>query len=316
MLRALRRMITFEWPLKLLSMVVAAALWVYVINERDPLIIKAVRAEVRTVNVPEGLVVLSTNPSTVEVKLRGRRSALENAGKLVRVQGDLSGLSVGTHEVPVTVTRYPPGTEVVGGGEAYVQVKLDRETKARRPVIVEVRGLPAEGFQARAATAEPGTVEIRGAASLLKRVAKVAATIDISGMSASVHQVVPVEARDEANLVVEGIEIDPPQVTVDVPITRVNVKTVPVWPRLSDPAPGFRVAAVAVRPPTVVVGGAPPRLARLATIRTETLDISALTGTGTYNARLELPSGVRVLGPASVPGHNTRGQPAYRRRSR
>ncbi len=291
---------TYEWPLKLLSLAVAGALWIYVTNERDPIITRTVKVRVQAVNVPQGLVVLSMRPSEVEVKLRGRRSALQEAERQVVAVVDLKKLQVGSHQVPVIVKSNPPGTEVVGVSDFYVTAELDLETEAERPVIIELRGLPAEGFQAQSPRARPPTVKVRGAASLLRRVAKVVATVDISGMSAPLHQAVSVQARDEMNLPVPGVSIEPEEVQVEVPIRKVNVKTVPVWPRLSDPAPGFRVAAVAVRPPAVVIGGPRGVLASIRSIRTQTIDISTLRGTGTYNARLVLPGGVRVFGPASV----------------
>ncbi|MBC7286728.1 MAG: hypothetical protein H5T86_01540 [Armatimonadetes bacterium] len=298
--RRLWRRVTHQWPTKLASVGVAAILWVYVLNQQDPIGTREITVEVRASDTPEGTELVSIEPPELKVVLRGRRSVLENAEKLTRVVAELASAGVGTQEVGVRIASKPPGAEVIGLSTDRVRVVLDASVRAIRPVIVETRGLPAESYRALAPWCDPPTVTIVGPASLVSRVARVVAVVDISGSSATVNQQVKVEPRDEAGLVVGNVHVEPDKVRVVVPLRRVNVKVVPVWPRLTAPPRGYRVAAVTVRPAAVVISGSPSALDTVQFVSTDTIDIGGLRRGATYSVRLRVPAGVTLVGIASA----------------
>ncbi len=298
--RRLLRRITHQWPAKLASVAVAVVLWVYVLNQQDPVTTREIVVNIEPQNIPEGMELLTVDPPQIRLILRGRRSMLERAEDDIRARVDLSKATVGGQEVSVRVVARPPGVEIVRMSRTKVRVVLDTSVAAKRPVIVETRGLPAEGYRALAPSCEPATVTVRGPASLVERVARVVATIDISGVSTTVSQQVKVEPRDEAGLAVSNVRVEPDRVQVVVPLRRVNVKVVPVWPSLTPPAPGYRVSSVAVRPAAVVLSGAPAVLSKIRYISTDTIDIGGLRRGATFSVRLRVPNAVTVVGAASA----------------
>ncbi len=298
--RRISSRVLHQWPLKGAAVVISTALWVYVLNQQNPIVTKEFVVEVMVTGIPKDLELLSIDPKQVTVTLRGRASMLSGSQAPLALQVDVSAGSVGSQEMPLRVVARPAGVDVVHLETKHVKVHLDLSVSTKRPVIVETPGLPAEGYRAYPGSAQPSTVSVAGPASMVQRVTKLVATLDISGLSATASQLVKVEPRDEVGLPVPAVRVEPDKVRVVVPIRPVNVKLVAIWPDLGDPPPGYQVRRLSVRPAGVVVSAAPTVLRTLQTVRTESIDISDLRRTRTYSVRLRVPEGVSILGPASA----------------
>ncbi len=289
-----------NWPLKLLSLVIAVILWFYVLGTEDPQTTQAVTVPVRVSNEPEGLEVISITPETVELRLRGRQSAFEAADlQRIRMEANLRGVKVGKNEVAMRVVGVPIALTVLPGYPGTATVQIDKIIRRERPVHAIPRGDPASGFVIEKVTVQPDTVTVIGAASVVQRVTRCVAVVDTSGFTSTVQLEAGVEARDHRDVVVHGVSFEPPQVGVTVKVRQVNVKTVPVRPVLGEPPAGWRVAAVRTQPLVVTVTGE-EGLGRVEWVSTIPLDISGLRGSKTYSVPLNVPSGLSVLGPASV----------------
>ena len=75
----MRKLLLDNLGLKILSAVIAVALWVYVLDHENPLVTRRVTLSVLAVGVPQGLQVMEITPDRVEVLLRGRQSASPSA---------------------------------------------------------------------------------------------------------------------------------------------------------------------------------------------------------------------------------------------
>jgi YbbR domain-containing protein len=289
-----------NWHLKLAAILVAVFLWVYVLNQLDPVGERTANIPVRADNVPQGLELLQVQPETVAVKMRGRSSLLRAALRSLAVSVDVQNRPVGESQVPVAVTGRPPTVDITELTPPTVRVRLDLSVSAPRRVTVEATGLPAEGYQAGVPSASPGNATIHGPAGMVQRVARVVAPVDIGALNASADRDVKVEARDGAGAVVPRVAIDPDRVHVTVPIRAVNVRALPIWPDLGDPPAGYRLARVAVRPSVVILSGPPDRLRAITTVSTQFFDLSSLRGAGTETVPLVVPPGLHVVGPASA----------------
>jgi YbbR domain-containing protein len=293
----MRKLLLDNLGLKILSAVIAVALWVYVLDHENPLVTRRVTLSVLAVGVPQGLQVMEITPDRVEVLLRGRQSVLDDAHmELARVAANLAGNDFGEHDVSVAVVGTPAGVTVESIAEPMVRVKLDTVVAKERPVIVETRGVPAEGFENGEPTVKPTVVDVRGPAAWMQRVARVVAVVDISDQSSAVQASVSVEARDQGNVRVNGLTLTPAQVEVSVPIRQVATRAVSVRPSLGTPASGYMVAKVSVEPAAVTVAG---KLSG-SVIDTQKIDISELRGTESFSVPLQVPEGVTVIGTSSA----------------
>ncbi len=289
-----------NWPTKLLSLIVAAILWFHVLSVEDPQTTQTLTVKVVAVNEPSDLKAIKLTPEAVELRLRGRESALAQAqtGR-IRTEANLRGTKVGENEVPLRVAGVPLSLAVVPGYPSTATAEMDTIIERQRPVNDMVRGDPARGFVIEDVTVEPAEVTVRGATSAVREVARTVAIVDVSGINQSAPFEVETEARDNRNVAVSGVDIDPPVVTVTVKMRELNVKYVPVRPVLGDPPSGYRVAAVRTDPEIVTITSE-GNLSRLRTVATLLVDISGLRGSKSYSVSLNVPAAMRVEGPAAV----------------
>ncbi len=289
-----------NWPTKLLALVVAIILWFHVLSVEDPQTTQALTVKVVPINEPSGLKAIKITPETIELRLRGRESALSQAQtERIRAEANLRHAKVGENQAPLRVAGVPLSLTVVPGYPSTAQVEMDTIIERKRPVNDMVRGEPARGFVIEDVKVEPAEVTARGATSAVREVARTVAIVDVSGINQSAPFEVEVEARDNRNVAVSGVDIDPAIVTVTVQVRELNVKYVPVRPVLGEPPSGYRVVAVRTHPEIVTITSEKD-LSRLRTVPTLLIDISGLRGTKNYSVSLNVPAAMRVEGPASV----------------
>ena len=283
--------------LKLLSVVLAVGLWVYVLDHENPTVTRRVTVPVIVVAPEDRVQVMETTPDKIEVVLKGRQSVLdESALEKIRAVANATGRDFGDFELPLEIMGAAPGVTVERMSAETAGVKLDTVVAKTRPVMADARGVPADGFGALDPSVKPNEVEVRGPAAWMQRVARVVAPIDISGQSATMRLSVPLEARDQGNVRITGLRFVPERVEVTVEIRQVETHTVPVKPILSSPGGGYVVSKVEVDPTTVTLAGKSSPKA----VETEKIDISGLRGTETYSVLLRVPEGSNVLGVSSA----------------
>jgi len=120
-------LIVRHWELKLLALAFSAGLWVFVMTSEKTNVVLSLPLELGP--VPQGLVVTSESPESVEVQLHGLRSALSLLSpESLRVRVNLTGarpgdlvVSLGPDQIVV-----PPGVSVLRVNPDVVHVALAR----------------------------------------------------------------------------------------------------------------------------------------------------------------------------------------------
>lgn len=204
--------------LKLFSLLVALAVWVYVASRGTG------PAEVGwRVNVPlevRGLasgLVAGGLPGAIEVAVVAAPGDEAQVKKQLRAVLPLEGLGAGHHRVAVRVPA-PQTGRVVGVSPRWVEVDLEAFGERTAAVQVEVSGTPAAGLVAGPPQAAPGEVRLKGLASRLAAVAGVRASVTVEGAGGEVRLAVPVTPVDAAGRTVAGVTCEPAEVEVTVPV--------------------------------------------------------------------------------------------------
>lgn len=287
--------------LKLLSLATAFVIWGTVHNQANPLETRSLSVRVVPVKVPGDLAVVSIDPTQVTVTLAGRSSFFQDLEfSAFKLAVDMTNAQVGSQTLPLQPANLPKGLEVRRLARNTARVELDTVVVASRPVFVETRGHAADGFAAQGWQVRPNEVEVSGPSSVLQRVSRVVAELDISGRTATFETQVTLVARNSGNLQVAEVAIKPPHVEVTVPIRQVNSRTVSLVPVLGNPPAGYEVASVSVTPTVVTLTGDTEVLGGVESVSTATVDISRLTGRNTFSVALQVPAGLKVLGSRSV----------------
>jgi len=170
-------------------------------------------------------------------------------------------------------------------------------------VVVKVTGTPPLGYEVGEATASPSQVTVTGPQDAVELVEAAAIDINITGATTNIQQTVTLTPRNlSRGFTVDGVKLNPPSVTIKVPVTqRIFNRTYVVSASLrGSPAVGYRVTTVEVEPAAVTALGSLPALEALNVITTEDVDIGGATGDVVRTARLRLPEGISVLGRQDV----------------
>jgi YbbR domain-containing protein len=274
--------------LKVLSLILAALLWLVVSGEQ--IVERALRIPLEFTNLPPRLELVGEPPTVVDVRVRGSSGALSRVatGELVAVL-DLRTARPGQRLFHLTGTdvRAPFGIEVVQIAPSNVSIIFEPSATKVVPIVPGIEGDPADGYVAGTVKSDPATVEVIGPASAVAQLtAAITEAVSIAGATGPVTDMVNIGVTDPS---VRLQKSESTQVTV-------NVVAAPVeWAIAGIPlrAPEDRSIEVTPREVTVFVRG--PRETRGSRIADfeASIDVEGL-GPGLF----ELP--VRVSPPPRV----------------
>jgi YbbR domain-containing protein len=259
--------------LKLLSIVLAASIWLLVSGEQ--VVERALRVPLEFTNLPAQLEIVGDTPDFVDVRVRGSSGSLSRVatGELVAVL-DLRGARAGRRLFHVTAAdvRSPFGVEVVQIGPSNISMSFEPSDSKFVPVVPEIEGDPEAGYVAGTVTADPATVEVVGPASAVERLTEaITEPISIDGAAESVTESVNVGVPDpnvrlrtpESARVTVTITAEPVEWALQAPVVRASTgddveitpPEVTLYVRGPREARGFAASAFAA---TVDVEGLAP----------------------------------------------------------
>ena len=290
-LNRLRRMITENWGLKLLSLAFATLLWMFVVGEKRSEVSLSVPLELT--RVPPDRVIVSPVPEAIRVRLNGPRTLLAaiDPNKLV-ITLDLDGIQPGISAFEILPSRLnlPRGVDVTYISPSVVTLEADRKVRKTVAVKPRIRGTPAEGFEVAGVTVEPTTVTLEGAERVLKGLKEIPTEpVDVTGLDGSVSRPVALAMPDPTVRLVE-----PVNVRLSVEIRKVVAEREFMDVPVPVPEPGWRARPAGVR---VRLRGSLTELSRLtASDLRVRVDPVPEPPAGRVRVRVEVPAGMEVLG--------------------
>jgi len=286
-----------ESTFKIISIMVALILWMYVMNEQNPQVTYVVRdVPVRMENLDTDKFALKDNSQTyaVNVKVRGRRSLITNLkSNDIDAVVNLRGRMEGDNLLPLSV-NVPNNIELVDFSPKEIMVSLDAIIEEQMPVTVEIKGTPASGYAYQSPTSKPSAVVVKGPRTMVNAVKRVMAQADVDGKNQTFTSILPLRVLDGQGKDQKNIEFRPDVVEVTVPI--IPVTSVSITPVVSgSPAEGFVVKNISSDPSAVVVTGDPDVLNQLSTVNSETLNIDGYMRDVTREVKIVFPEGIKAL---------------------
>ena len=201
--------------LKIMSIALAALLWLVVAGEQ--VVERALRIPLEFTNMPAQLEPVGEPTNVVDVRLRGSSGRLSRiaAGEVVAVV-DLQGARPGQRlfHVSASDVRAPFGVEVVQVAPSSLYMTFEPSATKAVPIVPEVEGDPAAGFEIATRTAEPATVDVIGPQSAVAAVmSAITEPVSVAGASATIVKTVSVGVADPT---VRLKSIDLVRVTVSI----------------------------------------------------------------------------------------------------
>ena len=201
--------------LKILSIVLAALIWLVVSGEQ--IVERALRIPLEFTNLPPELEFVGDTPDVVDVRVRGSSGALSRVatGELVAVL-DLRSARAGRRlfHLASNDVRAPFGIEVVQISPSNISVTLESSASKIVPVVPELDGDPRDGYVVGTVAADPATVEVSGPASAVERLTHaITEPVSIAGATDTINETVNVGVDDPAVRLVSPVGA---RVTVNV----------------------------------------------------------------------------------------------------
>ena len=203
-----------HWHLKLLSLAVAAGLWLFVaVGERSQL---ALAAPVEYVGLPDNAVLVPDARDRVELQVEvGRWAVSRLTSDALRVRVNVAHLPEGETQLTLAPSdvQTPPGVRVTRITPAQLRVAVARAAEKTVRAVPSLRGQPASGYAVTRVVVDPQTVLLKGPRSTIETRDTVdTAPVDVTGSRASVTQVVGLVLPDN----VYPIRAGRVQVTVEI----------------------------------------------------------------------------------------------------
>lgn len=308
--------------LKAASIIIAFVVWLAIMNISNPVITRTITNI--PLNVTNASYIESMNLSyalapgfdTVSVSVEANRSLVErlNANNISATVDLTQIVDIDANPVMVPVTVSVPGVSqnAITVIPRNVQLRLE-EMESKDFVINAVAGssTPARGYEVGSLTSNPEKLTIRGPKSIIERIDKVIAEVDVSYLDTGTTLGAVLHVYDK-----NGDELNESRMnslTFSVPENsiRVSVKlsrVVPDVPILAEtygePAPGYQTGEVTVTPQTISIAGTDEALEKfrnsgnriLITEESESVDISGASADVEIRVNLPdyLPSGIKL----------------------
>ncbi|KKM11705.1 hypothetical protein SY88_07220 [Clostridiales bacterium PH28_bin88] len=290
---------------RILSILLALGLWMYVVEDQNPIVEQVLSVPLETRALPGGLVI-SDRPATVKVRLEGRQGQVQDlSSRDVRAFVELNDARTGENVVPVQAT-VPKGVDIVSISPERVTVSVDKVTEKQVPVTVTVDGKPASGYRLLDPVLKPSQVIVTGPHKSLDQIDRAFVEVTVEGVKENYLEKLPlrVGSGKEDNKALEWVNVKPDTVEVFIPVVQeLPVKQVPVQVDVQGtPADGYRVAGVTFEPRTVKVSGPQEVLDTLESLTTKPVDVNGATADVVGETELVLPAGVNAgtLPPVKV----------------
>jgi YbbR domain-containing protein len=288
--------------LKIISLVAAIFLYIYVEAERNPTITHTLIAPVIRLNPPPDLEVES-DQQRIEISVTGPRAIVDRLkDNDIHALADLQNVRANPSRLATVRLTYSLPTLPSDMAQQLLfdppspmfRMRVYQQLTRRLPVDALYPKDPPQGFHYGHAQVTPPRVTVSGREDRVKSVARLVINAEPSEPNAAIDGDFNVSARDSDNNTVEGVKLQPDTVHLKVPLVEEPPsKVVPVSPSIPDlPMPPYTLDKVSVTPNKVKIAGRPERLDQISTLTTEDISVRDMTQDQDVDANLIKPADI------------------------
>lgn len=280
----------------IVSVIIALALWVYVVNQENPTVDRTFsNVKVELINEAEladnDLAIKTAEEQSVKVTVTGRRSTLVDLKSSdIVATADLSSCVSGENYLDVNI-RTPSMVELKKISPAQVKVDIDTIVSSERDVSVSFKGDADQGYQPEATRQAYDKVSMTGAKQVLRNVTGINAKIDTSDLTTAskkfTAELIPVDKNGNK---VDNVTLSKDEMSVWAQLYKIkNVKlNTSVTGTLADDLTLQGVKA----PDTVKIAAEADIVDDISSVTAEPIDLSDVKKTSYVDLFINYPDGV------------------------
>ena len=287
--------------MKIFAVIFAFFMWIYVMAEVDPIIIRDIDSVPINITNMQELELLELTPEygtdlNVRVSLRGRRSILNaQITRGIKAEGLINNPKEGENILVVDLKDVDSNVEYTLY-PSDKQIKLEKKMVIRKSVSVVQTGTLPEGYEIKEIKSNPASMYIEGPKTLVDSITTLMTTLDVSNYDKDFSKKLQVIPVDRDNQEVEGVSIN--QDTVFVHAIVVKTKTVPIVLDIPNSENDeLKLSGYTIDPPEVVIKGKANIIDSIKEIKTEKVELSQLVENPNLKVKLVLPTGVETQTP-------------------
>ncbi|MBQ4558845.1 MAG: hypothetical protein IJA54_00790 [Tyzzerella sp.] len=259
--------------LKIMAFAFAIFLWWAVVNIDDPVHTKQYYVDVSVTN-PEVITnagksyQIIDDTKTITVTIKARRKVLDEIkSSFILATADLREMQDSSVPIRLKVLGYEGSYESVTAYPQNIQVRVENTLKKTFPITTVATGSPRDGYVVGNMISSPQTVDVSGPESVISKISKVVARVDVSEISADTTietELIYYDAADnriDKSLLSSNCDKNGVSVNVDI----WHTKNVQMSFNTSDikPAKGYVFTGIEVEPQTIRVAGTVEQLGAL-----------------------------------------------------
>ena len=258
----MKEKLTRNVGLKILSVLLAAILWLAITNLDDPVRyesfpdVPVVIKNEDIINTPNQSYVI-VEGETIDFKVAARRSIIESISEAdFEVTADFAHLSkVNSVNINITPKRFKDEIQIVDRGNVQnVIINIEELSQKDFKINVVEKGKVQEGYFLGPESASPNMIRISGPKSRIEQIKQVVVEADVEGASSYVRKLSEPIALDE-----EGNVIDPTRLSfshnyIEVGFELYPIKEIPLTiTTTGEPAPGYIMTGMEYQPKTIEI---------------------------------------------------------------
>ena len=291
-----------SWLDKVISVVIALILWVYVVNVINPpssTTIASVPVQLlnQEVLAASNLAIAGTDSYTVDVVVEGARSdVIDLQSDQVTATADLFGMSKGQNYLTVSVS-VPEKITVTEVRSSRIPVLIDELVSVQKPVNIKVLD-EIQGLEMGSISMQPQEISVMGAKSIVDLVRTVQIQVSHTTLTeASSTLQLSAEAVDKDGEPVYNVRLSNAYVELNAALYQ--TKTVPLEVPLEGlPALNMEITGKEI-PEEITIKGNAQILQAVEAIVAEPLNIQGIAGDSTLPVIPILPEGIEAAAESS-----------------
>ncbi|MEG2354114.1 MAG: CdaR family protein [Clostridium sp.] len=280
----------------------AFILWLYISNVQNPVVtktIKRVPVEVESLDTLSQHSLIATMESgyTVDITVKGKTSDVNLLEKQeIRLNAKVADYAVkeGDNKIPINIKQIPDNISVVNSSQLWVNVNLDSLVEKSFDIKTNVIGKVSEGYDINDIIKSVKEAKVSGPSRKIKLVDSIVADVNIDGFAGSKTLSVELRALDASGKSVDGVEINPNVIDMEIPINK--VKTVPVKINTKNGIQtGFTLKSTKTSTYELRITGEDSILNSINQIETEAVDLNGINKNISKDINIIIPDGIKVL---------------------
>lgn len=247
----MKNKITRNWGLKIVSFLFAAMLWIIVTNINDPVdnlrardvpvVLRNTELLTERGQVYEILEDTATVDTVVVYAPRSIISSLSESD--VVAIADINDLtSLDTVPIKFSTNKYNDKVESIRSSIDSVKLNIEDKQTRSFPIRANVTGEVGEGYMLGDVSTEQNLIRISGPQSVVSRIVKVQAEVNVSGFTGTINTDTDIRLYDEEDTEIRSASLEKSITKVRVNVDILEKKTVPITYQVNGvPADGYRL---------------------------------------------------------------------------